>query len=110
MNTPEIVAQGGFNTGRLYTPEGQLIFWTVYSDRWVVMRDRSRMTECWFINEIALDPVTRVVDPKFAMAIYDSAMVDNERQIWFHYGPDERRNDSANRAPKDFDYGPALNI
>lgn len=104
---PKIIAQGGFNTGRLYTAAGQRIFWTHYSDGQVFFRDRDRMIEGWMDR---LDPVpggghglATGGSPGFArwlMNRYDA----NRYEL---AAPDYR---IPPRTPKDIDFGPALKI
>lgn len=103
-----IIATGGFNTGRLYSREGQRIFWAQRGDGWVYFSDRDRMIDGWLHRT---DPVPgggaglrTGGSPGFARWIMRG--YDNHEYSFSHPGQTER-NPSA---PADFDYGPALRI
>jgi len=43
----EIIAQGGFNSGRMYRAEGQRIFWALRPDGWLFFNDIDREVFGW---------------------------------------------------------------
>ena len=93
MNTTDIVATGAFNTGRLYTAEGQRIFWAQRSDGWLYFNDADRMISGWIEGASTT--------PRSIMAHYDAS----NYQYTPHSGFAERV-----RIPADTDYGAALRI
>lgn len=93
----QIIAEGGFNTGRLYTKDGQLIDWYQLSNDKLLFKDRSRMGH-GFIDRTA---TTAEVLPAWLMSKYDNGHFDNHCADFPDY-----------LAPRhlDRDYGPALKI
>lgn len=85
-----IKAQGGFNTGRLYTAEGQQVYWWQDEEGFVTFYDRSRM-----IIGLINHPI-QVPTPESVMRNYDNC----NYSMAFQPG----------HIPKDFDFGPALKI
>ena len=108
--TQDIIATGGFNTGRLYSANGQRIFWAQRADGWVYFRDLDRMIDGWLHRS---DPVpgggtglggNANCSPGFArwlMRGYDG------HEYRFSAPGQTERNPSV---PADFDFGTALRI
>ncbi len=104
----DIIATGGFNTGRLYSPLGQRIFWAVRADGWVYFNDVDRMISGWSYSP---DPcagrgggLKNGGEPGFARWI----MREYDGNHYSYTAPNQtERNPSA---PTDFDYGDALRI
>jgi hypothetical protein len=46
-NPVEIIATGGFNTGRMYTVHGQRIWWAYTTDSWTYFSDLCRGIDHW---------------------------------------------------------------
>jgi hypothetical protein len=99
--TQDIIATGGFNTGRLYTQNGQRIFWAQRADGWLFFNDIDRMVSGWIKRDGALWQVGRAPVPTWVLKQYDAG--DYE-----FYAPNQtERNPSV---PADFDFGTALRI
>jgi hypothetical protein len=100
-NTTDIIATGGFNTGRLYRAEGQRIFWAQRADGWLFFNDIDRMISGWVKREGALWESGRPPVPAWVLAQYDAGNYE-------FYAPNQNeRNPSV---PDDFDFGAKLNI
>jgi hypothetical protein len=97
----DIVATGGFNTGRLYTDKGQRIFWAQRADGWLFFNDRDRMVSGWVERTGPMVAAGVPVVPAWLMGKYD------EGKFQFYAPNQTERNPSA---PVDFDYGAALHI
>ena len=97
----DIIATGGFNTGRKYTAEGQRIFWAQLADGWVYINDADRMISGWarhtgqFFNDGA------ALTPAWIMRQYDTNQLE-----YFH----PNHNLPRPKVPADIDYGTALRI
>ena len=111
MTDTDIIAAGGFNTGRLYTAAGQRIFWAQRADGWVYFKDTDRMIDGWIDRDLwgaaadtlsAADLLAHPVSPKWLMNRYD-----NHKYTYKPYGDTADRNPQA---PADLDYGSALRI
>jgi len=88
-----IIAHGGFNSGRLYTAEGQRIYWTLDADGWLFFNDRDRMIWGWIDSDFDADVLPN------APAIMDAY----DRNAYAFIRPNQQeRNPSP---PADFDYG-----
>jgi hypothetical protein len=107
--TNEIIATGGFNTGRLYSREGQRIYWAQRNDGWLYFNDIDRMIDGWLPRDMhgaAADTISaaelaKPVSPRWLMNRYDNHK--------YGYSPAER--DGPNPSvPADFDFGAALRI
>jgi hypothetical protein len=99
--TNDIIATGGFNTGRQYTQHGQRIFWAQRADGWLFFNDLDRMVSGWVERTGPLVAAGKPVAPTWLMGKYDAGKFD-------FYAPNQtERNPSA---PADFDYGAALRI
>jgi hypothetical protein len=103
MSNPEIIAQGGFNSGRLYQRDGQKIYWWQLADGWLFFKDVSRMVHGYVKREGPLAVIGAPVVPGWLMHKYDHGAFEN-------YRPGEANLEFSLRAPADFDFGPALNI
>jgi hypothetical protein len=100
-DTNDIIATGGFNTGRLYTREGQRIYWAQRADGWLFFNDIDRMVSGWVKRDGALWQSGRPPVPTWLLAQYDAGNYE-------FYAPNQNeRNPSA---PADFDFGAALRI
>ena len=100
-DTNEIIATGGFNTGRLYTSEGQRIYWAQRADGWLFFNDIDRMVSGWMERKGPLVAAGRPPVPTWLLIQYDAGKYD-------FYAPGQtERNPSV---PDDFDFGPALRI
>ena len=111
MTTTDIIATGGFNTGRQYTAEGQRIFWAQRADGWVYFKDTDRMIDGWVTRDLwgaaadtlsAADLLAHPVTPKWLMSRYD-----NHKYTFKPHGDTADRNVPV---PADIDYGTALRI
>ena len=89
----DIIATGGFNTGRQYTAEGQRIFWAKRADGWVYFNDTDRMISGWIDGA---DTTPRAIVMHYDL--YD-----------YHYKP-EGGHPARINIPADTDYGAALRI
>jgi hypothetical protein len=106
----DIIATGGFNTGRKYTAAGQRIFWAQRADGWLYFKDADRMIDGWMTRDLwgaAADTIpaaelARPVSPQWLMNRYD-----NHKYTYQPYGDTAERNPQA---PADLDYGSALRI
>ena len=107
----DIIATGGFNTGRQYTAEGQRIFWAQRADGWVYFKDADRMIDGWMTRDLwgaAADTIPAAVllahpvSPQWLMSRYDS-----HKYTFKPYGNTADRNVPV---PADIDYGTALRI
>jgi len=96
-----VVATGGFNTGRLYTANGQRIWWSQRGDGWLYFVDRDRMVSGWIDRNPALVVVGRPVRPDWVMLRYDGGQ-------YRFYAPGQTEPNPT--PPADFDYGAPLNI
>lgn len=93
MATARIIAQGGFNTGRMYRPEGQEVYWWLMEGGKIVFCDRSRM----IVGEIDVDGFEAGdVTSRVVMREYDANNYSMACQ--------------PERIPADFDFGPKLRI
>ena len=100
-DTITITATGGFNTGRLYTAQGQRIFWAQRNDGWLFFNDIDRMISGWVERKATPVELTAPVLPGWLMGQYDNGDFE-------FYAPGQtERNPSV---PDDFDFGPALRI
>lgn len=107
----DIIATGGFNTGRQYTAEGQRIFWAQRADGWVYFKDADRMIDGWIDRDLwgaaantisAADLLAHPVAPQWLMNRYD-----NHKYTYMPHGDTADRNVPV---PADIDYGTALRI
>lgn len=99
--TPTITATGGFNTGRLYTANGQRIWWAQRSDGWLFFNDRDRMVSGWIERTGPLVAAGKPPVPSWLLSKYDEAD--------FHfYAPGQTERNPT--PPADFDYGNPLRI
>lgn len=107
----DIIATGGFNTGRQYTAEGQRIFWAQRADGWVYFKDADRMIDGWIARDLwgaAADTIPAAVllahpvSPQWLMNRYD-----NHKYTFKPHGDTAERNIPV---PADIDYGTALRI
>lgn len=107
----DIIATGGFNTGRTYTAEGQRIFWAQRADGWVYFKDADRMIDGWIARDLwgaaadtlsAADLLAHPVSPQWLMNRYD-----NHKYTYKPHGDTADRNVPV---PADIDYGTALRI
>jgi hypothetical protein len=99
--TNDIIATGGFNTGRLYSANGQRIFWVQRADGWMFFNDIDRMISGWVKRDGALWQAGRAPVPTWLLGKYDAGDFE-------FYAPNQtERNPSV---PADFDFGTALNI
>lgn len=97
----DIIATGGFNTGRLYSANGQRIFWAQRADGWMFFNDIDRMVSGWVKREGALWQAGRGPTPTWLLGKYDAGDFE-------FYAPNQtERNPSV---PADFDFGAALRI
>lgn len=95
-NASDIIATGGFNTGRLYSREGQRIYWAQRADGRVYFSDRDRMID-GVIDRDYRYPADHAVTPRWIMQFYDKHQ--------YNYPTGKRPS-----VPDDFDYGAALRI
>lgn len=100
-NNTDIIATGGFNTGRLYTDMGQRIYWAQRADGWLFFNDIDRMVQGWVKRASAYVNAGRPVIPTWLLRKYD------EGDYQFYAPNQTERNPSV---PADFDFGPALRI
>jgi hypothetical protein len=99
--TNDIIATGGFNTGRLYGRDGQRIFWAQRADGWLFFNDIDRMVCGWIERTGPLAAAGRPPVPSWLLAQYDAGKFE-------FYAPGQtERNPSV---PADFDFGAALRI
>lgn len=100
-----ITAQGGFNTGRRYTRNGQRIYWTQFADGWVYFDDRDRMVDGWIKRDLGLMSLRATPSARWIVSCYDAGEYQPNcpDDIGRTYRPDLQ-------APADFEYGAALNI
>lgn len=97
----DIIATGGFNTGRLYSVRGQRIFWAQRADGWMFFNDIDRMVSGWVQREGALWQAGRGPVPTWLLGKYDAGNFE-------FYAPGQtERNPSV---PADFDFGAPLRI
>lgn len=99
----DITATGGFNTGRLYTSNGQRIFWVQLDDGWLYFHDIDRMVDGWLKRDEKMKAMPPL--PSWIVRKYDRYEV--ERQ---HPDASFTHLDPALQPPADFDYGEPLNI
>ena len=100
-NTNDIIATGGFNTGRLYTREGQRIFWAQRADGWLFFNDIDRMISGWMERAQSYVDAGRPVIPTWLLRKYDGG-------DYRLYAPNQTERDPS--VPADFDFGAALRI
>jgi hypothetical protein len=74
MSAPAIIASGGFNTGRLYTAQGQRVTFWKTDNGWLIFRDRSRM-----VGGFYPDPAAGVPTPGDIMHRYDTGAFQHWR-------------------------------
>lgn len=98
-----VIAEGGFNTGRLYTAEGQRIYWWQLEDGWLLFKDISRMTHGWIQRGGPLFDAGRNPSPNWLMTTYDRGQFET----WV---PEHSEFFYAARVPDGFDFGPGLRI
>ncbi|OHC95581.1 MAG: hypothetical protein A2792_03570 [Sphingomonadales bacterium RIFCSPHIGHO2_01_FULL_65_20] len=96
-----VIAEGGFNTGRLYTANGQQIYWWQLSDGWLLFKDHSRMVHGWIRRTEASIARGPAISPGYLMDRYDHGKFET-------WCPDHR--DYDYRPPVDFDFGAGLRI
>ncbi len=99
--TNEIIATGGFNTGRLYSREGQRIFWAQHGDGWVYIYDLDRMIDGWARHTGRFFWDGEAINPAWVMRQYDKGDLE-----YFH----PNRNTPRPSVPADFDFGAPLRI
>ena len=87
-----IIAEGGFNTGRKYTAEGQRVYWWVDDDGTVTFYDRDRM----IVGVLDKQEYPEHITPQWLMREYDANRYGMACQ--------------PARVPDDFDHGPALRL
>ena len=97
----DIIATGGFNTGRTYTAEGQRIFWAQRADGWVYFNDADRMISGWTHRDVTPVELGAPVLAGWLMRRYD---LNN-----YSYKP-EGGHPERIEIPANFDYGTALCI
>jgi hypothetical protein len=68
----EIVANGGFNTGRLYTALGQRISWAQRADGWLGFVDHDRMISGWIKREDPIGILSSPIEASWLMHKYDN--------------------------------------
>lgn len=98
----KVIVQGGFNTGRLYSDDGQKIYYWQFDDGILYFRDLSRGIDGF----LRVDEVQRhfPVIPGWLMRQYDN----NQHAIW----PDDvqRYGHRKLAVPAGYDFGPLLRI
>lgn len=101
----DITATGGFNTGRLYTRNGQRIFWVQHDNGWLYFDDRDRMVDGWLKRDPNMLALNAEPSPKWLVNCYDAGKYEPDC-------PDDpgRKYHPDLQAPPDFDYGEPLNI
>jgi hypothetical protein len=101
MKNTDIIATGGFNTGRKYTADGQRIFWAQRADGWVYFNDADRMISGWVDGRYAGENVS----PRWLMSRYDA-------REYNYFAPTLRNGERAPnpKVPANFDYGADLRI
>lgn len=77
VRSTDIVAQGGFNTGRLYSALGQRIFWAQRADGWLGFVDHDRMINGWIKREDPIGILVEPIIPAWLMGKYDSHAYTN---------------------------------
>jgi len=87
-----IIAEGGFNTGRMYSANGQEVYWWCDDDAVITFYDRSRM----IIGVLHAHEYPQYITPKLIMFEYDAGNYNMACQ--------------PARIPEDFDFGPKLRI
>lgn len=97
----EFIAQGGFNSGRLYRAEGQRIFWAQRADGWIYFNDIDRMIAGWIKRDGSL-PIERPVSPNWLIAKYDAGK--------YEFYPEGGLQERPPLVPEGFDFGPSLRI
>jgi hypothetical protein len=97
----DIIATGGFNTGRLYGRDGQRIFWAQRADGWLFFNDIDRKVSGWVKRDGALWQAGRAPVPTWLLGKYDAGDYD-------FYAPGQTERNPT--APADFDFGAALRI
>ena len=97
----DIIATGGFNTGRLYSAAGQRIFWAQLADGWVYVNDTDRMIDGWVRHTGHMHTDGVAMTPAWIMRQYDSNKLE-----YFH--PDHSL--PRPRVPAGFDYGASIRI
>lgn len=93
------LAKGAFNTGRLYTAQGQRIWWVQYDDGWLWFSDIDRMISGWIERTGPLGVLSAPVMPEWLMRYYDNNRYTLQR--------------AGIRPPSmaaDTEFGPALRI
>lgn len=100
----KIIAEGGFNTGRLYTRHGQRVYWWWIEGAAgdvIYFYDVDRMCDAYIKPRPGME--RGQVPPGWLMACYDGGSFDRFDESRFDQGARER-------IPDDFDFGPALKI
>lgn len=87
-----IIKQGGFNTGRLYSTNGQRIYWWADDDGVVAFYDLDRMI-CGMLHSPELP---ELVKPAWVLREYDTGRYSMACP--------------PGKVPADFDFGPALRL
>ena len=98
------IATGGFNTGRLYTTEGQRIYWGQRADGWLYFTDIDRCISGWMQRETPGDMSAPVL-PGWLMRNYD--------RNYYQLAPIAAIADLEPipaRVPDGFDFGPTLRL
>jgi hypothetical protein len=98
----EIIATGGFNTGRLYTKTMQRIWWAQRGDGWLYFKDLDRLLSGWLKRDGSM-PFDRPPSPEWIMRKYDGGGYES-------WAPPGESTASNPRMPDDFDFGEALRI
>lgn len=97
-----VMLEGAFNTGRLYTRDGQRIYWWQFEDCTLYFRDVSRMVDGYTGTMPWLDRA-RASPARLIMAAYDSG----QHQRWRDDGLEPHK---TLEIPEDAEWGPPLNL
>ena len=105
----KVIAQGGFNTGRLYRQDGQKIYWWLMEvsedEHQIFFKDVSRMTS-GYIETLVPGLFERggATMPPYLMRRYDRGQLECwHKDLRCEFDPEFR-------VPEGYDFGPKLNI
>lgn len=108
MSDLKFIAQGGFNSGRLYSNAGQRIFWAQREDGWLYFNDIDRMIAGWIKSPYEGEKLAKFreivggVNVEWLLKQYDAGR--------YEFYPEGGLQERPPSVPEGFDFGPKLRI